>query len=132
MIESAVIVLPEPDSPTNPISRPGATARPTRSTTRSSPCSVKNEVQRSLTSSNGCILPTAYHRTGAPLQPGPMMTRQEACATGDWLAVTVFQPVTGGCTIWLESLPLIGGEGCPFLGAKRRSLVSAPSEARGL
>ena len=49
--------LPEPDSPTKPISQRGAIEKLTRSTTRNSPCSVKNEVARSLTSSSGCHRP---------------------------------------------------------------------------
>ena len=54
MIESTLTVLPEPDSPTMPVSLPGATEKLTPSTARTSPRGVKNEVLRSLTSSSGC------------------------------------------------------------------------------
>ena len=53
MIESTLTVLPDPDSPTIPISLPGATEKLTPSTARTSPASVKNEVRSDLTSSSG-------------------------------------------------------------------------------
>src|SRR5580658_1205967 len=54
MIESTLAVLPEPDSPTRPISLPASTLKLTPSTARTSPPSVKNEVWSDFTSSSGC------------------------------------------------------------------------------
>src|SRR5581483_2277003 len=56
MIESTVAVLPDPDSPTRPISFPGSTEKLTLSTARTSPASVKNDVHNDLTSSRAVTL----------------------------------------------------------------------------
>src|SRR4051812_15124737 len=50
MIESAVTLLPQPDSPTMPSVRPRATLKSTPSTARTSPCSPANEVRSPRTS----------------------------------------------------------------------------------
>src|SRR5258706_1159434 len=51
MIESAVTLLPQPDSPTMPSVRPRSRRKLTPSTARTSPCSPWNEVRSPLTSS---------------------------------------------------------------------------------
>src|ERR1051326_7605468 len=56
MIESAVTLLPQPDSPTSPTVSPFATSKLTPLTARTSPSLVKNEVRRSLTRNNGASL----------------------------------------------------------------------------
>src|SRR4051812_23715261 len=52
MIESAVTLLPHPDSPTMPSVRPASSSKLTPSTARNSPASVAKCVLRFLTSSN--------------------------------------------------------------------------------
>ena len=49
MIDSAVTLLPQPDSPTSPTVRPSSMSKVTPSTARTSPSLVKNDVRRSLT-----------------------------------------------------------------------------------
>ena len=51
MIESAVTLLPQPDSPTSPSASPRSTYRDTPLTALAIPSRVKNWVWRSLTSS---------------------------------------------------------------------------------
>src|SRR3954471_15940758 len=52
MMESAVTLLPHPDSPTTPSVRPASSSKLTPSTARNSPASVAKCVLRFLTSSN--------------------------------------------------------------------------------
>src|SRR5262245_1585312 len=52
MIESALTLLPQPDSPTMPSVRPASSSKLTPSTARNSPASVAKCVLSSLTSSN--------------------------------------------------------------------------------
>src|SRR3954467_8759869 len=52
MMESAVTLLPQPDSPTMPSVRPASSSKLTPSTARNSPASVAKCVLRFLTSSN--------------------------------------------------------------------------------
>src|SRR5947207_15556080 len=52
-IDSAVTLLPQPDSPTIAKVSPGMTWNETPSTARTMPSRVKNQVLRSATSSNG-------------------------------------------------------------------------------
>src|SRR3954471_1898519 len=56
MIESAVTLLPQPDSPTMPSVSPGETSNDTPSTARVTPSSVKKKVARSRTESSGVML----------------------------------------------------------------------------
>src|SRR5689334_18335736 len=56
MIESAVTLLPQPDSPTSPTVSPSATSKLTPLTARTSPSLVKNEVRKSLTRNSGASL----------------------------------------------------------------------------
>src|SRR6185312_7950591 len=53
MIDSAVTLLPQPDSPTSPTVSPSAMSKLTPLTARTSPSLVKNEVRRSLTRNSG-------------------------------------------------------------------------------
>src|SRR4051794_40788327 len=55
MIESAVTLLPQPDSPTMPSVSPGETSNDTPSTARVTPSSVKKNVARSRTERRGVI-----------------------------------------------------------------------------
>ena len=55
-IDSAVTLLPQPDSPTSPTVRPSAMSKVTPSTARTSPSLVKNEVRRSLILRSGAIV----------------------------------------------------------------------------
>src|SRR5438874_1232502 len=50
-------VLPEPDSPTIPTTSPSASDRESPSTARTTPFSVRNETERSHTSSNASGMP---------------------------------------------------------------------------
>src|SRR5215470_17686531 len=69
---SAVMDLPDPDSPTNPVVFPREIAKETRSTARNAPPSVRNSVTRSRTSRRGATAITRptlawrQHFTGAP------------------------------------------------------------------
>src|SRR5690348_4879724 len=64
--DSAVTLLPEPDSPTRPSVSPGCTVKLTPSTARTTPASVSKYVRRSRTSSSGLrILATP----GAGIEP---------------------------------------------------------------
>src|SRR5215469_15084996 len=65
MIESAVTLLPQPDSPTMPSVRPGLSEKLTPSTARNSPLSVSKYVARFLTSRS--------ERAVAAPAPGPMI-----------------------------------------------------------
>src|SRR5580692_10500174 len=53
MIDLAATLLPDPDSPTIPSVSPRFSVKLTPSTARTTPASVKNQVRRSLTCSNG-------------------------------------------------------------------------------
>src|SRR5262249_29820767 len=53
MIDIAVTLLPEPDSPTIPTISRGASVNETPSTARTMPSSVRNETRSSRTSSSG-------------------------------------------------------------------------------
>ena len=55
MIDSAVTLLPQPDSPTSPTVWPSSMSKVTPSTARTSPSLVKNDVRRSLTCKSGAI-----------------------------------------------------------------------------
>src|SRR5215472_13858974 len=56
MIDSAVTLLPQPDSPTRPTVSPSAMSKLTPLTARTSPSLVKNEVRKSLTRNSGASL----------------------------------------------------------------------------
>src|SRR5579859_2402667 len=56
MIESAVTLLPQPDSPTSPTVSPSAMSKLTPLTARTSPSLVKNEVCKSLTRNSGASI----------------------------------------------------------------------------
>ncbi len=62
MMESAVMLLPQPNSPTMPRVRPGATEKLTPSTARSSPPSTPKYVRRSFTSKSGRVSAAAAGR----------------------------------------------------------------------
>ena len=68
MIDSTEAVLPEPDSPTIPISLPGSTEKLTPSTARTSPSSVKNEVREGLYFEQGRHWGV---RVSSPMHRGP-------------------------------------------------------------
>src|SRR5579863_6288460 len=56
MIESAVTLLPQPDSPTRPTVSPSAISKLTPLTALTSPSLVKNDVRKSLTRNRGSLL----------------------------------------------------------------------------
>ena len=68
MIESAVTVLPEPDSPTSPSVSPSPMVRLTWSTTCTLPCGVSNRMSRFSTRSTS-FFPTPFP-TRAAGDPG--------------------------------------------------------------
>ena len=68
---SPVTVLPHPDSPTRPSVSPGARSKLTRSTARTTPCSVANSTARSRTRSNGAA---------ALMRPSPCAGRAHPAA----------------------------------------------------
>src|SRR5262249_31290736 len=57
----AVMLFPEPDSPTMPTISRGSTVNETPSTARTSPSSLRNETCRSRTSSNGAAVSGNAH-----------------------------------------------------------------------
>ena len=63
MIESAVTLLPQPDSPTSPTVWPSSMSKVTPSTARTSPSLVKKEVRRSLTRKSGAIFKSPVSNT---------------------------------------------------------------------
>src|SRR5437660_8038266 len=79
MIESAVTLLPQPDSPTMPSVRPRARLKSTPSTARTSPCSPSNEVRSPRTSSRFCVAGNRFFY-GAAIEhaPGPRLARRAA------------------------------------------------------
>jgi hypothetical protein len=56
MTESAVTLLPQPDSPTTPTVLPASTLKLTPSTARTRPSSVSNSVTRPSIASSGSAL----------------------------------------------------------------------------
>src|SRR6185312_12463394 len=72
MMDSAVTLLPQPDSPTSPTVWPSSISKLTPSTALTSPSLVKNEVHKSLTRKSG-----ALPRSGL-LKAGPRRSTTKA------------------------------------------------------
>src|SRR4029079_2559585 len=86
MMLRAVTDLPQPDSPTTPMVWPGATSKETRSTARTVPCSVRNSVTRSWTSSRFCAAPASERASAcASAMANDDSTRALRRRSGSWL-----------------------------------------------
>src|SRR6266850_1306149 len=79
MIESAVTLLPQPDSPTMPSVRPRSRRKSTPSTARTSPCSPWNEVRSPRTSRRFFVTGNLFLDARAvELSPRPRLARAAA------------------------------------------------------
>src|SRR5437868_10972202 len=93
MIESAVTLLPQPDSPTMPSVRPRSSRRLTPSTARTSPCSPRNEVWRLLTSSRALVAGNRFLDASAvKLAPRASVARRAAHERNEALVRLVVEP----------------------------------------
>src|SRR5438067_8036986 len=93
MMESAVTLLPQPDSPTMPSVRPRARLKSTPSTARTTPLSPSNEVRSPRTSSSRFSVPGNLFLDARAIEhaPGPRLARRAAHVGDEALVRLVVQ-----------------------------------------
>src|SRR5215470_7930247 len=81
MIDIAVTLLPQPDSPTSPTVRPAGTVNDTSSTTRTRPLSIAKETERSSTERREvAVMQATGGRKGPPHYRFPLGGRPRVVA----------------------------------------------------
>src|SRR6267142_3642804 len=133
MIESAVTLLPQPDSPTMPSVRPRARLKSTPSTARTSPCSVLNTVRKPRTSSRALVPGNLFLDAHAiDHAPRPRLARRAAQVGDEALVRLVVEAPELAERLHVVVDPQIE-RGIVFTGMddERRRLLAALVAARG-
>src|SRR6266850_6511325 len=133
MIESAVTLLPQPDSPTMPSVRPRARLKSTPSTASTSPRSPSNEVRSPFTSSRSLVARNLLFYGGAIEDaPGPRLARRAAHEGDEALVRLVVEAPELGERLGVVVDPEIDlGISLGGINEERRGLLAALVAAGG-